>query len=101
MRYLLDTNILSNVIKPEPSESLVAWMAEQADQAGDVAARVLQRVLPQPKDRNANEKSRQQRDHAGDADDPSKAVTLQAACLFAREPAWPPTDTGSQAFPKC
>ena len=32
MRYLLDTNILSNVTKPEPSESLIAWMAEQADQ---------------------------------------------------------------------
>ena len=30
-RYLLDTNIVSNVTKPQPSESLVAWMAEQAD----------------------------------------------------------------------
>jgi toxin FitB len=32
MRYLLDTDILSNVTKPAPSESLVAWMAEQVDQ---------------------------------------------------------------------
>jgi predicted nucleic acid-binding protein len=32
MRYLLDTNILSNVTKPAPSESLIAWMAEQVDQ---------------------------------------------------------------------
>ena len=32
MRYLLDTNILRNVTKPAPSESLVAWMAEQVDQ---------------------------------------------------------------------
>jgi hypothetical protein len=31
MRYLLDTNILSNVIKPAPSESLLAWMADQTD----------------------------------------------------------------------
>ncbi|MDF2115135.1 type II toxin-antitoxin system VapC family toxin [Roseiarcaceae bacterium H3SJ34-1] len=31
MRYLLDTNILSNLIKPKPSEALLAWMAEQAD----------------------------------------------------------------------
>jgi len=31
-RYLLDTNIISNVTKPEPSESLVAWMAEQEDE---------------------------------------------------------------------
>jgi predicted nucleic acid-binding protein len=32
MRYLLDTNIISNIGKPEPSASLLAWMAEQADQ---------------------------------------------------------------------
>ncbi len=31
-RHLLDTNILSNVTKPVPSETLVAWMAEQADE---------------------------------------------------------------------
>jgi predicted nucleic acid-binding protein len=30
-RYLLDTNIISNVTKPAPSEALVTWMAEQAD----------------------------------------------------------------------
>ena len=30
-RYLLDTNILSNITKVKPSEALVAWMAEQAD----------------------------------------------------------------------
>jgi hypothetical protein len=32
IRYLLDTNILSNITKPVPSESLVAWMAQQADE---------------------------------------------------------------------
>jgi predicted nucleic acid-binding protein len=32
MRYLLDTNIISNVTKPAPSEPLVAWMAELADE---------------------------------------------------------------------
>lgn len=31
MRYLLDTNILSNITKPEPSASLLKWMTEQAD----------------------------------------------------------------------
>ena len=31
MRYLLDTNIISNVTKPAPSEALFAWMAEQTD----------------------------------------------------------------------
>lgn len=30
-RYLLDTNILSNVTKPTPSDSLLLWMSEQAD----------------------------------------------------------------------
>lgn len=32
MRYLLDTNIISNFTKPAPSESLIAWMAEQSDE---------------------------------------------------------------------
>jgi toxin FitB len=31
MRYLLDTNILSNVTKAAPSEPLLAWMSEQTD----------------------------------------------------------------------
>jgi len=30
-RCLLDTNIISNVTKPVPSEALVAWMSRQAD----------------------------------------------------------------------
>jgi toxin FitB len=32
IRYLLDTNIISNVTKPIPSEALVAWMAERVDE---------------------------------------------------------------------
>jgi toxin FitB len=31
MHYLLDTNILSNITKPAPSEALLAWMADQTD----------------------------------------------------------------------
>jgi toxin FitB len=31
MRYLLDTTILRNITGPEPSTSLMTWMAEQAD----------------------------------------------------------------------
>jgi predicted nucleic acid-binding protein len=31
IRYLLDTNIISDVTKPKPSEALLAWMAAQAD----------------------------------------------------------------------
>jgi predicted nucleic acid-binding protein len=31
-KSLLDTNIISNVTKPEPSINLVAWMSDQADE---------------------------------------------------------------------
>lgn len=31
-RYLLDTNILSNLVKPQPSASLMDWMAAQPDE---------------------------------------------------------------------
>jgi predicted nucleic acid-binding protein len=31
-RYLLDTNIISNVTKPQPSEPLLAWWAQQRDE---------------------------------------------------------------------
>lgn len=30
-RYLLDTNVISNVVKPQPSASLLAWWAKQRD----------------------------------------------------------------------
>jgi predicted nucleic acid-binding protein len=30
--YLLDTNIISNITKPVPSEALIAWMADQDDE---------------------------------------------------------------------
>jgi len=30
-RYLLDTKIISNVIKPRPSDSLLDWMAARQD----------------------------------------------------------------------
>ena len=30
-RYVLDTNIISNVTKPVPSEALIDWMAQQDD----------------------------------------------------------------------
>jgi len=40
-RYLLDTNILSNVTKPAPSELLLAWMAEQADEDLFIASLVV------------------------------------------------------------
>ena len=31
-RYLLDTNIISNVTKPSPSAALIAWMEDREDE---------------------------------------------------------------------
>jgi hypothetical protein len=44
MRYLLDTNILSNFTKPAPSPSLVAWMAEQSDEDLFISALTLAEI---------------------------------------------------------
>ena len=30
-RYLLDTNVISNLVKPNPSPALMLWMSEQDD----------------------------------------------------------------------
>lgn len=52
MRYLLDTNIISNFAKPAPSESLVTWMAEQSDEdlfiASLTVAEIRRGVLEKP-----------------------------------------------------
>ena len=51
-RYLLDTNIISNVTKPVPSEALIAWMSEQADEnlfiSSLTVAEILRGVLEKP-----------------------------------------------------
>lgn len=43
-RFLLDTNIISNVIKPKPSEPLLAWMARQADEDLFISALTLAEI---------------------------------------------------------
>lgn len=52
MRYLLDTNIISNVAKPAPSDKLLAWMAEQSDDdlyiASLTVAEIWRGVLEKP-----------------------------------------------------
>jgi toxin FitB len=52
MRYLLDTNIISNFTKPAPSPSLIAWMAEQSDDdlfiASLTVAEIRRGVLEKP-----------------------------------------------------
>ena len=44
MRYLLDTNIISNIITPAPSESLLAWMSEQDDEDLFIASLTLAEI---------------------------------------------------------
>lgn len=52
MRYLLDTNIISNIAKPTPSESLLTWMADQKDDdlfiASLTVAEIRRGVLEKP-----------------------------------------------------
>jgi hypothetical protein len=43
-RYLLDTNIISNVTKPAPSELLLAWMSEQTDENLFIASLVVAEI---------------------------------------------------------
>jgi predicted nucleic acid-binding protein len=52
-RYLLDTNIISNVTKPDPSELLLEWMSAQSD--GDLfissltVAEIRRGILDKPR----------------------------------------------------
>ena len=57
-RYLLDTNIISNVTKPAPSPSLLAWMAEQSDDSLFISsltiAEIRRGMLEKPAGRKRN-----------------------------------------------
>lgn len=52
-RYLLDTNIISNVFKPQPSEPLLGWMAAQRDDdlfiASLTVAEIRRGILEKPR----------------------------------------------------
>lgn len=58
-RYLLDTNIISSVTEPVPPESLLAWMAEQADEnlfiSALTIAEVRRGVLEKPASRKRDQ----------------------------------------------
>jgi len=43
-RYLLDTNIISDIVKPKPSESLLTWMANQRDDHLFIASLTLAEI---------------------------------------------------------
>jgi predicted nucleic acid-binding protein len=59
MRYLLDTNIISNITKPTPSEPLLAWMADQKDDdlfiASLTVAEICRGVLEKPSGKRRGE----------------------------------------------
>ncbi len=43
-RYLLDTNIISQAVKPEPSAELLRWMQDQADEDLFISAFTLAEI---------------------------------------------------------
>ena len=57
-RYLLDTNIISDVIKPDPSKSLLAWMGTQRDDELFIAtltiAEIRRGILEKPRGKRRN-----------------------------------------------
>jgi toxin FitB len=61
-RYLLDTNVISNVTKTTPSEALVAWMAEQTDDdlfiSSLTVAEIRRGVLEKPSGRKRTQLER-------------------------------------------
>ncbi|MGL4440050.1 MAG: PIN domain-containing protein [Bosea sp. (in: a-proteobacteria)] len=61
-RYLLDTNIISNLVKPEPSESLLAWMSTQRDDdlfiSSLTVAEIHQGILEKPRGKKRDELER-------------------------------------------
>jgi predicted nucleic acid-binding protein len=59
MRYLLDTNIISAIVRPVPPEALVAWMAEQVDEdlfiASLTVAEIRRGILEKPAGRKRDQ----------------------------------------------
>jgi predicted nucleic acid-binding protein len=54
-RYLLDTNIISNVTRPQPSQALLAWWAQQRDEdlfiSSLTVAEIWRGILESPRGR--------------------------------------------------
>lgn len=54
-RFLLDTNIISNVVKPQPSELLLAWWGKQRDEdlfiSSLTLAEIRRGILEKPRGR--------------------------------------------------
>ena len=61
-RYLLDTNIISNAVKPAPSPALAAWMSVQADEDLFISAITLAEIRRGVLERPAGRKRRELED---------------------------------------
>jgi len=59
IRYLLDTNIISNVTKPIPSKALVAWMAERADEDMFISSLTIAEIRRGVLEKTAGKKRRE------------------------------------------
>ncbi len=59
IRYLLDTNIISNVTKTVPSEALIAWMAELADEDVFISALTIAEIRRGVLEKPAGKKRRE------------------------------------------
>ena len=58
-RYLLDTNILSEAVKPTPSDSLLAWMGAQRDEDLFIASLTIAEIRRGLLEKPAGRKRRQ------------------------------------------
>ncbi len=58
-RYLLDTNILSEVVKPQPSDALLDWLEAQSDEdlfiSAMTIAEIQRGILEKPAGRRRNQ----------------------------------------------
>jgi predicted nucleic acid-binding protein len=55
-RYLLDTNIISNITKPAPSKPLLAWMEDQGDAGLFISSMTLAEVRCSVLEKSAGKK---------------------------------------------
>ena len=60
MRFLLDTNIISHIVKPRPSEALLDWFSRQDDEdlaiASLTVAEIRRGILDMPEGRRRRER---------------------------------------------
>jgi predicted nucleic acid-binding protein len=61
-RYLLDTNIISNAVRPAPSPALAAWMSAQTDEDLFISAITLAEIRRGVLERPAGKKRRELED---------------------------------------